>query len=128
MKKLLSILACALFCSAIAIPSAFADVNVKPAMKSINTHFKAASSAKDISALKTELIALRDAVKKTQAEVQAVKQPSNDEKTYLDGMGKLLSEIDNSVTLAETGKYDEAKASLGKIKALRGEYHKKLGV
>lgn len=126
MKQKISTLIFAAFFSVGLVATVQAEVAVKAEMKAMGQSLKAADSAKDASVLKKELVTLRDVAQKTQAQVQASKQIGTQEKIYLDGIGQLLSAIDNSITLADSGKFDAAKASLAKIKDLRGEFHKKM--
>ncbi|SFN24862.1 soluble cytochrome b562 [Formivibrio citricus] len=103
-----------------------AEVSVKAEMKAMGQSFKAADSAKDAATLKKELVTVRDLAKKTQAQVLASRQQGKPEQTYLEGIGKLLAALDNSIALADAGKFDAAKASLARAKELRSEYHKKM--
>lgn len=125
MKKFTPLICAAMLSLGFAAPVQ-AEVSVKADMKTMGQSFKAADSAKDAATLKKELIVVRDIAKKTQAQVQASKRQGAQEKTYLDGVTQLIASLDNSIALADAGKFDAAKASLARAKELRTEYHKKM--
>lgn len=103
-----------------------AEVSVKAEMKAMGQGFKAVNEAKDAAALKKELAGLRDASIKAQSKVATSANKGDMDKTFLDGIGKLIAAIDSAAALADAGKLDEAKAAIGNIKAVRDEFHKKL--
>lgn len=103
-----------------------AEVSVKAEMKAMGQSFKSADGAKDVATLKKELITVRDIAQKSLIKVQASKQQGSPEKIYQDGIGQLIAALDNSIALADAGKFDAAKASLNRAKELRTEYHKKM--
>ena len=103
-----------------------AEVSVKAEMKAMGQSFKSADAAKDVATLKKELIIVRDIAQKSQIKVQASRQQGSPEKTYQEGISQLIAALDNSIALADAGKFDTAKASLSRAKELRSEYHKKM--
>lgn len=129
MKKTTLILGSILLCGFIST-AVHAENELKPDMKAMGKSFTATNKAEDIASLKKELTALRDATSMAQKKVpdHLKNQPadSTDRKLYVEGMSKLLTQIDASLVIAANGNFEESKASLAKIKAIQGEYHKKL--
>lgn len=125
MHRLFTLLGATVLSLSLAAP-ALADAAVKAEMRIMGQNLKAAESAKDAAALKQALQAIHDAARTTQGKVQAVSQPNAWDKTYLEGIGKLLTALQQSIQLADRGQLDAARQSLNNVKAIRNEYHKKL--
>ena len=125
MKKIVSLICCLILSLGLA-SMAQAEVSVKAEMRAMGQSLKSADAAIDIATFKKELIAVRDIAKKSQLKIQASREQGSPEKTYLEGIGKLIAALDDSIALADAGKFDAAKASLNRVKELRTEYHKKM--
>lgn len=110
--------------------TAFADNDVQISMKAMGKSLVAAEKADNAASLQKELTALHDAIiigqKQVPEHLKNQAADSADRKLYVEGMSKLLAETDRALALAKENKLDESKAVLANIKALRGEYHKKL--
>lgn len=129
MKKIALLLA-PLMLTAIFSTAANAENEVKASMKNMGKALTAAEKADSAATLKKELTALREATLQAQKQIpdHLKTQPADspDRKLYAEGNTKLLAQIDNALTLADAGKFDEAKAATAALKTTRNDYHKKL--
>lgn len=108
------------------IATAQAEINVKNDMRALAQALKSAEGAKTSAELKSSLDELSKVSKQSHDQVKATKTQGEAEKTYLDGMQKLIAATDQAAELAAADKFDEARAALEKIKAVRNEFHKKM--
>ena len=124
MKKIMHFIAIAAL--GFGIATAQAEINVKNDMRALAQALKSAEGAKTSAELKSSLDELSKVSKQSHDQVKATKTQGEAEKTYLDGMQKLIAATDQAAALAAADKFDAARAALEKIKAVRNEFHKKM--
>jgi len=125
-------LCCTLLLTASFTAPALAANPVAQDMKAMNKQFKAAVRADNPTDIKASLLKLRDysVHARTLMPPDLKTQPADspERQTYVEGMDKLLKQIDGAIALCDAGKLDEAKAVLDEINQNRHLYHKKLKV
>ena len=132
MLKKVATLCCSLLLAGTVLTPAMADSGVEAGMKGMAKSYKAATKADDAAALKQALTKMREYAVKAQGEVppdfkdQAADGPER--KAYVEGMTKLIKQIDDAQALLDAGKLEEAKAATAAMKQTRSEYHTKLKV
>ncbi len=131
MKKSLTLLS-ALLTSTILIAPAFATVDVEDAMKDMSKSYRLVMNDSDAASLKKDLATFRAAAIEAQSgipgKMKKQSADSSERKSFVEGMQKLIDQVDVASKLADEGKVAEAKAEATKLKELMKEYHSRLGV
>ena len=131
MQKLATLCCALLLSSSFAVPVLAANP-VKTDMKAMSQSLRAAANADDAAAMKASLTKLREysVHAKTQVPPDFKDQPADgpERKAYVEGLDKLIQQIDATIGLLDAGKLDEAKAALDEMAQTKKEYHKKLKV
>lgn len=116
----------------LAAPVLAADIDVGDQMKLMSKSYRAVMQDKDIKAFQTDLANLRAAAVTAKAGVpggmEKLAADSQPRKTFVEGMDKLIQQIDVTKKYADEGKLPEAKQEAAKLKALMKSYHTQLKV
>ena len=131
MQKLATLCCALLLSSSFAVPVLAANP-VKTDMKAMSQSLRAAANADDAAAMKASLTKLREYATdaKTQVPPDFKDHPPDgpERQAYVEGLDKLIQQIDATIGLLDAGKLDEAKAALDGMAQTKKEYHKKLKV
>lgn len=131
MKKCITLISSVLL-STILMTPAFAAVEVRDAMKEMGKNYRLVMTDTDTVSMKKDLTSLRAAavLARTGIPGRMKDQPADsaDRKAFVEGLTRLIAQIDIASKLADEGKLTESKTEAAKLKELMKEYHTKFGV